>query len=183
MNLCPTWKFVIENEQTWRKVRQQYLSEFRCIDSSMLARLNVLRQGSQCFFPSLYFIVLSPVSSFGDLLEEQNRLEASLESPVTMAGTISRFLPESFITGLKRIASGLSRRDRLVIFGPGMGKGFINFLMWECTSIGVQTTVENGIQPDNQVQVPGQPRRSNALTLGKWHLSKVQLSSKKFQSN
>ena len=100
-----------------------------------------------------------------------------MESPVSMASTISRFLPESFVTGLKRIASGLSRRDRLVIFGPGMGKGFINFLMWECTSIGVQTTVENGIQPDNQVQVPGQPRRSNALTLGKWHLSKVETSS------
>ena len=100
-----------------------------------------------------------------------------------MAGTISRFLPESFITGLKRIASGLSRRDRLVIFGPGMGKGFINFLMWECTSIGVQTTVESGIQPENQVQVPGQPQRSNALTLGKWHLSKVQLSSQIFDQN
>ena len=62
----------------------------------------------------------------------------------------------------------LGRRDRLVVFGPGMGKGFINYLMWECTSIGVTMTVETAIEPmTNQVQVPGQPSRLNALTLGK----------------
>ena len=74
-----------------------------------------------------------------------------------------------FLGGLKGMALGyLGRRDRLVVFGPGMGKGFINYLMWECTSIGVTMTVETAIEPmTNQVQVPGQPSRLNALTLGK----------------
>lgn len=143
MNMCPSWKFIIENEQTWRKVRQHYLSEFRCIDSSMLTRLNVL--------------------TFTDLLAEQLRLDTSDAEPITLTNTVNKFL-----TGLRRMTQGyFGTRDRLVIFGPGMGKGFINYLMWECTSIGVSTTVETAIEPV-QVQVPpGQPRRSNALTLGR----------------
>ena len=142
MNLCPTWKFIIENEQTWQRVRQHYLSEFRCIDSSMLTRLNVL--------------------TFTDLLAEQVRLDTTDAEPVTLTNTVNKFL-----SGLRRMTQGyFGTRDRLVIFGPGMGKGFINYLMWECTSIGVSTTVETAIEPV-QVQVPpGQPRRSNALTLG-----------------
>ena len=102
------------------------------------------------------------VLTFTDLLAEQVRLDTTDAEPVTLTHTVNKFL-----SGLRRMTQGyFGTRDRLVIFGPGMGKGFINYLMWECTSIGVSTTVETAIEPV-QVQVPpGQPRRSNALTLG-----------------
>lgn len=74
MDLCPSWKFIIENEQTWRKVRQHYLSEFRCIDSSMLTRLNVL--------------------SFAELLDEQMRLHTKEEvvSPSLRLGSTLEYV-------------------------------------------------------------------------------------------
>ena len=48
------------------------------------------------------------------------------------------------VTGIKGLVNSYftQTRERLVIFGPGMERGFINFLMWDCNSMGISTTVE-----------------------------------------
>ena len=37
-----TWNFVAENETTWTKVKRQYLSSFRNVDSNFMSRMNLL---------------------------------------------------------------------------------------------------------------------------------------------
>ena len=130
ISVSPVWRFVVENDTTWKKVQKQYIYNFRSLDSVFLRRMNVL--------------------DFEEYLRERSRLhQEEIQETNNELTSIVSYLPMRLVTGIKGLVNSYftQTRERLVIFGPGMERGFINFLMWDCNSMGISTTVETSVTP------------------------------------
>jgi len=118
------WNFVAENEATWSRVKRQYLSSFRNVDSNFMSRMNLL-----------------------DIDHYSAEIDRLHDTPDSMETT-------RFFTKVRSfVGRYFGTRDRLVIFGPGMEMGFVKFFMWNCEDIGLKTEVEMPIQGSREMQV------------------------------